>query len=343
MSGRTRPVFVALLLALVSSASRGDEEKSPKIWLRPVALFDQHLYEGALGEPRGVFFDRAANEVWVADTRNGRVGAFTPDGVPLFSFGPTDRLREPVRLAVAKNGDVYVLGIERGKIERFSYRGESLGPLQLPGLPQKPVFGTLTVDADGNLWVGENETGQVLAFSPDLKPLLRLGSSGDGEGQFQAIAGIAVTKDVVVVTDHTALAVQVFDRRGNFVRGWGRHEMGREHFSLPEGVAVDRENRVVVVDALRHEIKLFDLEGHFLDRFGGLGSKAGNVSFPSDVATDAEGHVYVAEKGNSRIQVFVETAEPPLDARSLTRADRKESAPAERPKVSPGFPNDSKR
>ena len=343
MSGRAHLVLPAILLALVSSASRAEEEKDQKIWLRPVALFDQHLYEGALAEPRGVFFDRAANEVWVADTKNGRIGVFTPDGVPLFSFGQTDHLREPVRLAVAKNGDVYVLGIERAKIERFSYRGEYLGPLQLPGLPEKPVFGTLTVDADGNVWVGENETGQVLGFSPDLKPILRLGSSGDGEGQFQAIGGIAVNKDVVVVTDHQALAVQVFDRRGNYVKGWGKHDMGAANFSLPEGVAIDKDNRVIVVDALRHEIKLFDLEGEMLDRFGGIGQKAGNVSFPSDVAVDAAGRVYVAEKGNSRIQVFTETTEPPIGVQRKTKADGKEPRSQERTTVSPESPNDSKR
>jgi tripartite motif-containing protein 71 len=343
VSGRAWPVLLAALLALVSSATRGDEETSPKIWLRPVALFDQHLYEGALVEPRGICFDRKNNEVWVADTRNGRIGVFTPEGVPLFSFGGTDHLKEPVRVAVAKNGDVYVVGVERGRIERFSYRGEYLGPLVLPGLPEHPVFGTVAVDADGNVWMGENESGQVLGFTPDLKPLLRLGSSGDGEGQFQAIAGIAVTKDVVVVTDHIALAVQVFDRRGNFVRGWGKHEMGRENFSLPEGVAIDKENRIVVVDALRHEIKLFDLEGNFLDRFGGLGSKAGNISYPSDVAVDGEGRVYVAEKGNSRIQVFTETTEPPIGVQRNTKADGKEPATAERTKVSPESMNEPKR
>jgi DNA-binding beta-propeller fold protein YncE len=332
-----------ILLALASSATRAEEPEIQQIWLRPVALFDQHLYEGAFGEPRGIFFDTKANEVWVADTRNGRIGVFTPNGIPLFSFGNTDRLKEPIRLAVAKNGDVYVLGIERSRIERFNYRGEYLGALELPGLPAKPVFGTVSVDADGNVWVGENESGQVLGFTADLKPLLRFGSNGNGEGQFQAIGGIAVSKDLVVVSDHTALAVQVFDRRGNFVKGWGKHDTGRENFSLPEGIALDGNGRIVIVDALRHEIKLFDLEGNFLDRFGGLGSKVGNISYPSDVAMDAQGRVYVAERGNSRIQVFTETTEAPIGVQRKTKADGKEPAPAERQTVSPVSMNETNR
>ena len=43
-----------------------------------------------------------------------------------------------------------------------------------------------------------------------------------------------------------------------------------------------------------------------LDRFGGLGSRPGQVAFPTDVAIDAADRIYVAEKGNNRVQVFVE-------------------------------------
>ena len=327
----------------MSSASRAEEEKDQKIWLRPVALFDQHLYEGALAEPRGVFFDRAANEVWVADTKNGRIGVFTPDGVPLFSFGQTDHLREPVRLAVAKNGDVYVLGIERAKIERFSYRGEYLGPLQLPGLPEKPVFGTLTVDADGNVWVGENETGQVLGFSagPQADPAARIERRRrrpvPGHRRHRGEQGRR-RRDGPPGARRAGLRPP-----RQLVKGWGKHDMGAANFSLPEGVAIDKDNRVIVVDALRHEIKLFDLEGEMLDRFGGIGAKAGNVSFPSDVAVDATGRVYVAERGNSRIQVFTETTEPPIGVQRKTKADGKEPRSQERTTVSPESPNDSKR
>jgi len=82
--------------------------------------------------------------------------------------------------------------------------------------------------------------------------------------------------------------------------------MGAQNFSLPEGIALDSKGHVIVVDALRHEIKFFDREGNFLDRFGGLGPRPGQVAFPADVAVDAADRIYVAEKGNNRVQVFVE-------------------------------------
>lgn len=302
-----RPAQFGIALGALGVASLGfAQAPASKPLLKPIAIFNQHLYEGDLGEPRGVAFDRNAGEVWVADTRNGVLGVFTPDGVPLFTTGRSDHVREPVRVAVDARGRLLVLSNDRSRINVLSYRGEYQGDLELPGLPDAPLFGAIAFDPDGNLYVGENTSGQVFVFGPDLKPRLRFGSRGDEDGQFQSIAGIAADRELIFVVDHQVRPVQVFDRRGNYVRGWGAHEFGIQNFSLPEAVALDSKGRVVVIDTLRHEIKLFDREGNFLDRFGGLGTRAGSVAFPVDVAIDAQDHLYVVEKGNARVQVFAE-------------------------------------
>jgi DNA-binding beta-propeller fold protein YncE len=296
-----------VLLALAASAPAED---LPRIALKPVALFDQHLYEGNLAEPRGIAFDRKAGEVWVADSRNQVLGVFTPDGVPLFTTAALRQVREPSRVAVDPQGRLLVLDNDRSQIKVLSYRGEYLGELVLPGVGEHPSFGAIAFDLDGNLYVGEDETGQVLVYGPDLRLRLRFGSKGEEEGQFQSIAGIAADRELIFVVDHQVKPVQVFDRRGDFVRAWGAHDFGIQNFSLPEAVALDSKGRVFVIDALRHEIKLFDREGNFLDRFGGLGRRVGNISFPVDVAIDEKDRVYVVEKGNARVQVFEPVPNP---------------------------------
>jgi DNA-binding beta-propeller fold protein YncE len=302
MSRRTRAALVALSAFAAVATVRGAE--APPV-LRPWALLTHHLYEGDLGEPRAVAVDRARGEIWVADSRTHSLAAFTPEGVPLFTSSPTLEVREPARIAVDRRGRLLVLDDDRSRIKVLSYRGEYVGDLALPGLPEHPTFGAIAFDAEGNLYVGENESGQVLVFGPDLKPRLRFGSPGTDDTQFQSIGGIAADSELIFVVDHQSTPVQAFDHRGNLVRAWGRHDMGAENFSLPEAVALDSKGHVVVVDALRHEIKLFDREGRFLDRFGGFGSHIGQVSFPMDVAVDAADRVYVVERGNARVQVFV--------------------------------------
>jgi DNA-binding beta-propeller fold protein YncE len=307
-----RVLALSLLLSASLAAAAGAQETAPKpatarFHIRPVALFFEHLYEGTFSAPMGISFDEKANEVWVADTHNNLIGVFTPDGAPLFTFG-SDRLREPIRAVTSPDGRVYVLDSDRSKIKVFSYRGDALGNLTLPGVGEKPMFGTITFDADGNFYVGENESCQVLVYSPEFKPRQRFGTCGAEEGQFQAIAGIAVSKDRIVVVDAQVLAVQVFDKHGNFVHGWGIHDMGIQNFSLPASVALDSQGHVVVLDMLRHEIKFFDAEGNFLTRFGGLGSRAGQEAYPSGIVIDSSDRLYVVEKGNQRVQAYVEVA-----------------------------------
>ena len=310
---RPARVLVSLAASLVALLASGGERS--KLELKPVAVVSSHFYEGALRGPRGVFVDGPRGEVWVADTGNDLLAAFTPDAMELFACRSAG-IREPIRIVVDAKGRLLVLGNQRAAIRILTARCENLGDLALPGAGKSPVFGTIASDAAGNLYVGDNESGQVLVYDRDLKLTLRFGSPGRGEGEFQSISGIAADADNIFVVDQQITpSVQVFDRRGNFVRGWGKHDMGVDNFSLPESVAIDARGRVLVVDALRHEIKLFERDGTFIDRFGGLGSRLGQISFPSGVAVDALGRIYVADKGNDRVQVFEETGDVAVEPR----------------------------
>ena len=301
--------------------------------IRPTAIISEHLYEGQLLEPTSIFWDPKANELWVADTRNNLVGAFTKEGTPLFAFGSRE-LSEPAKIAVDGRGRVYVLDNDRSKVKVFSYRGEYIGPLDPPGVGPRPSFSAITFDVDGNLYLAENESCRVLVYGPDGKPRQRFGECGIESGQFQAITGIAVGKDQVVVTDAQGVSVQVFDKHGDFVRGWGKHEMGIQNFSLPQSVAIDGLGRIIVIDTLRHEIKFFDGEGNFLDRFGGLGWRLGQVAFPTGVASNGADGLFVVEKGNSRVQAFVEVEGPfPSENPNANRANGNSSiASSQRPR-----------
>ena len=290
-------LVAGLLLAVAGRA------ENAKFDLKPVAVVRQHLYAGAFAAPRGLHFDRVHDELWVADTGNNLIAIFGSDAFPLHSFPPGTR--EPIRMAVDPAGRLLVIHGDRTGILLFNYRGEPLGALTLPGLPEKPSLGALAFDGAGNLYVGDNNTGQVLVYDPGFKLRRRFGGRGADEGEFQSIGAIAVDgSGAVYVLDHQVLAVQVFDSRGNFLRGWGRHDMGAENVSLPSGVALDSRGHVIVVDSLRHEIKFFDTEGKFLARFGGYGNGLGQVAFPADVAVDGRDRVYVIERGNARIQIF---------------------------------------
>lgn len=275
--------------------------------LRPVLLLEWHLYSGSLNNPESVHVDDERGEIWVADTKNNLIGVFSKDGMPLFSFGSSRYLREPRLVRTDPQGRVVVLERDRSRLRIFNYRGVYQGDLVPPRLGEKAQIAAFCFGPDATLWIADNGAGEILVYDyPSLRLKRRFGSRGSEEGEFQSIADMAVDAKHVYVLDHTALAVQVFEHGGSFVRGWGQHAMGGANFSLPRGITVDAKGRIAVTDGLRHDIKYFDLDGHFIGHFGGAGREPGSVLAPSGIATGNDGRVYVADRGNGRIQVFEE-------------------------------------
>ena len=293
---------IVLLAALPLLAQSEDE---PQLMYRSVAMFNQHLYYGTFKSPHAVCFDRAHGEVWVADSGNGLLGVYKPNGTELYSFGSKKYLRDPVRLAITPKGLIAVIEGNRTSIRLFSYRGEYKGDIPLIGIGEKPVIGAIAYDSDGNLYVGENRSAQIFVYAPDGRLKQQFGSRGRDDGQFQSITAIVVDAEgTIYVSDAQALAVQLFDNQGNFIRGWGKHEMGGENFSLPSGIAVDSGHNILVTDELRHQVKIFDASGKLLAQFGGLGTDPGKLSFPTDITVDDKDRIYVTERSTARVQVF---------------------------------------
>ncbi|HEX3108579.1 MAG TPA: NHL repeat-containing protein [Thermoanaerobaculia bacterium] len=294
---------VAVLLAALPLFAQSDD--APELGYRSVAMFNQHLYYGTFAAPHGVAFDRVRSEVWVADSGNGLIGVYRPDGTELYSFKSKQYLRDPVAIAVSPSGMVAVVEGNHNSVRSFSYRGEFKRDIPLKSIGEKPVIGAIAYDSDGNLYLGENRSGQVFVYAPDGRLRQQFGSRGRDDGQFQSITGIAVDADgAIYVSDAQALAVQLFDNQGNFVRGWGKHEMGAANFSLPSGIAVDSQHHVIVSDELRHQVKVFDTTGRLLAAFGSLGAGPGQLAFPTSVAVDDKDRIYVTERSTSRVQVF---------------------------------------
>jgi sugar lactone lactonase YvrE len=223
-------------------------------------------------------------------------------------------LRSPLGLFFEAAGqEIYVADTDGRRIGIFDRRGAPLGDVRLPGLDGRKdtVLAALQVDARGWLYVAEHKLCEIYVYDEARKLVARFGSIGYDRAQFQAIAALAVDGDELYVLDQVATAVQVFDRRGRFLRGFGEHAMGPESFSLPSGLAVAPGGDLFVADALRHEVKVFAPDGRFLGRFGGRGAGLGELGYPAQLAFDGDA-LLVLEKANGRVQRFHVGAPAPL-------------------------------
>ena len=215
----------------------------------------------------------------------------------------------PVDLALGREGRVYVLcrGSIQTEIRRITLDDDDLGPIS--GLGTGP--GQLTwpaamiADGDENLYVSDEATHRVSAFSKDDEFLGAWGEHGTGDGQLDRPSGIAFDPDGnIYVSDTLNHRIQRFTRDGRFLAKWGRHGSGEGELDMPWGIAVDELGDVYVADWRNDRIQKFSAGGEPILRFGDSGTGDGQFNRPSGVTVDGEGDIYVADWGNNRVQLF---------------------------------------
>src|SRR5438093_295443 len=132
------------------------------------------------------------------------------------------------------------------------------------------------------------------------------GSSGTGDGQFNAPLGVATDGNGnVYVADTNNNRIQKFASTGTFLTAWSISRHRKSGWSNgPFGAATGGGGNDDVDDG-NNRIQKFDANGAFLTTWGSFGY-SGNGQFNGSfcVATDGNGNVYVADEGNSRIQKF---------------------------------------
>jgi DNA-binding beta-propeller fold protein YncE len=103
------------------------------------------------------------------------------------------------------------------------------------------------VDASNNAFVAEYANNRIQKFTDTGAFIMKWGSTGTGNGQFNGAYGISVDANGnVFVADSINNRVQKFDNNGVFLTAWGSTGSGNGQFSNPRGLAVDANGNVFV-------------------------------------------------------------------------------------------------
>ncbi len=202
-----------------------------------VLVFDEfghklrELGTGQLERPTGLALDVARRRIYVADSssrksQNHRVRCFDLEGTFLFDLGPRDG--PPAK-------------------------GDADGQLHFP------VY--LTIDAAGNVYVGDTMNFRVQVFDPDGKYLKKFGVAGDGPGTFSRLKGLAFDGfGNLYAVDGGHSNVQIFNQSFQPMMFFGGFAQKLEYFDLPSCIAIDRtKNRIYVCNQVLSRINVYDL------------------------------------------------------------------------------------
>jgi DNA-binding beta-propeller fold protein YncE len=244
--------------------------------------------------PQGIAVDNAGN-IFVADTGNGRIQKFSPNGTFVASIATTD----PNGIAIDRAGNIYVT--EAGA----KHRVQKLGPDGTfvaewpPGLygPRRIAIGP-----DDSIYVVDQGNTRIVKFSLGGQVLATFGSDGSGEGQFKDHTSVTVDPrtNKVYVADPLNKRIQVFDSAGRFLTTWPVQEWGQP-FGF-EDLAIDpKTDRLYASSAHQDSVLIFDLNG---SRIGTLKPKPPDkLEGPSALALSNR-KLYVLNMAGNRVSVI---------------------------------------
>jgi DNA-binding beta-propeller fold protein YncE len=219
----------------------------------------------------------------------------------------------PMDLAIGDEGRLYVLcrnDGEGGEIRKTNWDDEDLGTIGKSGRGDGQVMWPVTLlrDAAENLYVSDEGTHRISAFSRDGTFLGKWGVQGTAAGELNRPSGMAFDGDEnLYVADTMNHRIQQFTKDGQFIRGFGEYGTGDGQFNMPWGVAVDELGDVYVVDWRNDRVQKFSADGRFLMTFGRSGSGPGEFNRPAGITVDQHGDIYVVDRGNHRVQLFDQT------------------------------------
>jgi DNA-binding beta-propeller fold protein YncE len=182
----------------------------------------------------------------------------------------------------------------------------------------------ISIGPDDAVYCTDDCDHTVRKFTPEGRPLLTLGTSGQPSGtgatsndyrtvryagppfHYPTNLAIAPAGELYVSDGYGNARVHKFTPEGRLLLSWGEPGDGPGQFHLPHGIAVDRQGTVYVADRENSRIQLFTSEGEYLTEWR-------DVARPCQVAIDATGHVCVAELG-FRAGMWPGTTAPGPDA-----------------------------
>jgi len=231
--------------------------------------------KGELDSPTGIAVDASGN-ILVADTGNGRIEKFSPNGTFVSTIGSKGngygQLGEPNGIAIDRSGNIYVAEVASNhRVQKLAPDGTFIAEWKGP---DAGFYGPrrIAIGPDDSVYVVDQGRTRIVKFSPDGHVLSSWGSKGSGDGQFNDPTSVAVdsTSNKVYVADPRNSRIQVFDPNGKFLTKWVIPEWGRP--AGFEDLAIDsKAGRLYASSANLNVVLIFDLNGA---RLGSLTPKA---------------------------------------------------------------------
>ena len=155
----------------------------------------------------------------------------------------------------------------------------------------------VAVHTNGEVFASSRD-GFVQVFSEDGTAIRRIGSKGNGNGQFGCPWALLLVGDRLYVSDDNLHRVQYFSATtGQYIGQFGSIGGENGQFFGPRGMSTDGKGNILVADFSNKRVQVFKEDGTFVQVIQCDGQA-------SDVAVDNEGKIHVTIWNQYHVQVF---------------------------------------
>ena len=143
----------------------------------------------------------------------------------------------------------------------------------------------------------------VIMFDDELN-LLKVIGQGSGDSRLVAPDSIAVTDNVIAVSDWGSHQVKKYSLQGELLSVIGRHGNTNGQFNFPGGLAFNNNKLLYVIDGNNYRVQAFQQDDTFSFSFGNRGNNPGEFQYPLRIAIDHNNNVLVTDYDTNCINIF---------------------------------------
>jgi sugar lactone lactonase YvrE len=251
-------------------------------------------------------------EVFVSDSRNGKIQVFDFDGNFKLAFGEKE-LGRPMNLTIHEK-ELYVADYWNDSILIYSLDGELRRSIGHAGKGASEFNGVagVAVNDKGELFVADFSNQRIQHLRANGEFIEQWGTTekvGIRAGEMNYPTDVAIATDgTLYVADGYNDRIQVFSSEGEFLHKWGGpfalNISGPFNgwFATASSVTIGPRGNVFTADFYNNRVQKFAPDGTFLSAFGEKGAGSGQFDRAVAVAVAKDGTVFVTDLGNNRVQ-----------------------------------------
>ena len=155
----------------------------------------------------------------------------------------------------------------------------------------------------GEVVIVDHDNECVVVLDDKLK-LLKVIGQGSNNSRLVNPYGVAVTDNVIAVSDYVSDQVKKYSLRGEFLSVIGCRGDKNGQFKTPRGLAFNNNKLLYVVDGFNYRVQVFQEDNTFAFSFGKRGNNPGQFQLPDRIAIDPNNNVLVTDLNANCIHLF---------------------------------------